>query len=305
MRYAGSASKRSLRLCHAPLIASVSQPKTTSTRRLLAQAASPVMDQRPALTHTPSVGVDEQPRITTGRLRLIMGPMFAGKTTELLRLVAEAEAGSRRVAIINSRKDTRYGENLCASHDGVTRGAHSVDRLWDLLHPLAGRGQSEPSTCPEPELSSSAAAPPAGAAPDGTASSSSEPRASGSQHVGPSPALDLSSIDVVAIDEAQFFPDLRAFVLHLVEVEGKDVIAAGLSGDFRRDTFGDLVSLVPLADDVTLRKARCTYCSCDAAFTLRLSASEEQQLVGGADSYQPVCRSHYVNLSQCRKRLLV
>lgn len=102
--------------------------------------------------------------------------------------------------------------------------------------------------------------------------------------------------DVVAIDEAQFFPDLRPFVLRAVEQDGKAVVVAGLNGDFRRAAFGDVVGLVPLADAVTFLSARCSFCARPAPFTLRVAASESQVLVGGSDAYRPVCRDHYREL---------
>jgi len=99
---------------------------------------------------------------------------------------------------------------------------------------------------------------------------------------------------------AQFFPDLYDFCVRMVEVEGKAVIAAGLHGDFRRSQFGDLVSLVLVADDVQLLTARCAFCASPALFTLRVVANDAQQLVGGANAYSPVCRRHYLELHKCR-----
>ena len=109
---------------------------------------------------------------------------------------------------------------------------------------------------------------------------------------------DLTSVDVIAVDEGQFYSDLTEFCHHAVETLRKTVIVAGLSGDYQRKRFGDLVSLVPLADHVEFLKARCTFCEQPAAFTLRLLANGQQTLVGGEDTYQPVCRQHYENLSK-------
>jgi len=47
--------------------------------------------------------------------------------------VAAAEARNLRVAVVNSAKDTRYGENVCASHDGQRRSAFAAERLLDLV----------------------------------------------------------------------------------------------------------------------------------------------------------------------------
>jgi thymidine kinase len=111
--------------------------------------------------------------------------------------------------------------------------------------------------------------------------------------------IDINSVDAIAIDESQFFPDLKEFCLRAVEDEGKTVFAAGLNGDFKRDLFGDIVKLVPFADSVHFLRARCSFCEQPASFTLRLVANEEQALVGGGDKYQPVCRAHYCDLMKC------
>jgi thymidine kinase len=184
-----------------------------------------------------------------GELHLIMGPMFAGKTTALLQMVSEAEAAKERVTVITNALDTRYGTNQCVTHTGKARDAIAVRHLNHLLHP---------KHCVS--------------------------------------GWNLDSFDVIAIDESQFFPDLKEFCLHAVEEQGKTVIAAGLSGDFQRDIFGDIVNLVPFADSVHFLRARCTFCEEPASFTLRLVASDKQQLVGGKDAYQPVCRHHYRRL---------
>ena len=184
-----------------------------------------------------------------GQLHLIMGPMFAGKTTALLQKVKEAEAVRSRVAIVTNALDTRYGTNVCATHTGVSRPAVAVSLLMTLL----------------------------------------------SKETSP---IDMSCIDAIAIDESQFFPDLKEFCVQAVEEQGKTVFAAGLNGDFKRDFFGDIVNLVPFADSVHFLRARCSFCEHPASFTLRLVSNDSQQLVGGTEAYQPVCRQHYRSLSE-------
>lgn len=76
---------------------------------------------------------------------------------------------------------------------------------------------------------------------------------------------DVSScpmlFQVLAIDEAQFFPDLVEFCRSAVDDEGKHVIVAGLSGDFKRQRFGDLLELMPLADSIKQLKSKCAFCN--------------------------------------------
>ncbi|KAK9809157.1 hypothetical protein WJX72_010378 [[Myrmecia] bisecta] len=109
-----------------------------------------------------------------------------------------------------------------------------------------------------------------------------------------------SDAEVIAIDEAQFFPDLHQFCTDAADRDGKLVILAGLDGDFKRKRFGQVLDLIPVADSVTKLKANCAYCSSRALFSLRIAADDRQEVVGGADKYAPVCRQHYVSLSQLR-----
>ena len=55
--------------------------------------------------------------------------------------------------------------------------------------------------------------------------------------------LDYSSVDVIAIDEAQFFPDLVEFCTEASDHDNKYILVAGLDGDFRRQRFGQVISL--------------------------------------------------------------
>lgn len=102
---------------------------------------------------------------------------------------------------------------------------------------------------------------------------------------------------VVFVDEAQFFPDLKAFALKAVEEDGKWVTICGLDGDFQRNKFGDIIDLIPYADTVYKTTALCLKCKdgTPALFSARLqSLCQDQVLVGEHDVYVPVCRKHYL-----------
>ncbi len=102
--------------------------------------------------------------------------------------------------------------------------------------------------------------------------------------------------DIIMIDEAQFFPDLLEFVIKSVESFHKEVYVAGLDGDYNRNIFGDIVKLIPLADMIIKLKAKCNCngCSNDAIFSKRIVKNDDKILIGGIDSYVPVCRKHYL-----------
>ena len=99
----------------------------------------------------------------------------------------------------------------------------------------------------------------------------------------------------IIIEEAQFFPDLKEFVLSAVELDGKQVICAGLDGDSQRRPFGQILDLIPYCNFVKKLNAKCSRCDSAALFTFRKSASVEQVYVAGADEYEALCRQHYIS----------
>ncbi|MCL7047328.1 hypothetical protein MKW94_004843 [Papaver nudicaule] len=102
-------------------------------------------------------------------------------------------------------------------------------------------------------------------------------------------------MDVIGIDEAQFFDDLYDFCCKAADHDGKTVVVAGLDGDYLRRRFGSVLDIVPLADSVTKLTARCEICGKRAFFTSRKTEDTETELVAGSDVYKPVCRQHYVD----------
>ena len=71
-----------------------------------------------------------------GSLSVICGPMFSGKSRELIRLMHIAEIAGQRTAIFKPRVDTRYSHRDIASHDGIRRDAHCVDTAQEILSHL-------------------------------------------------------------------------------------------------------------------------------------------------------------------------
>jgi len=96
--------------------------------------------------------------------------------------------------------------------------------------------------------------------------------------------------EVVGIDEGQFFDaDIVRVCNHLADL-GKRVIVAGLDMDFRGKAFGPMPELLAVAEDVEKMHAICARCGAAAAYTQRLSPSQEQVVVGEADIYEARCR---------------
>ncbi|KAK1295676.1 Thymidine kinase [Acorus calamus] len=180
-----------------------------------------------------------------GEIHVITGPMFAGKTTALLRRIQAESANGRTVVMIKSEKDTRYGLDSVVTHDGVKMPCWALNELSTFKAKLG------------PEA--------------------------------------YDKINVIGIDEAQFFKDLYDFCCNAADQDGKTVVIAGLDGDYLRRGFGSVLDVIPLADSVTKLTARCELCGKRAFFTLRKTNETNTELIGGADLYMPVCRKHYVN----------
>ena len=100
-----------------------------------------------------------------------------------------------------------------------------------------------------------------------------------------------AGIDVVGIDEAQFFGDEIAEVLEQLTLQGIRVIVAGLDMDYTGKPFGPIPALLARAEYITKLHAICTRCGDIANYSYRLSTSAEQVLLGEKDLYEPRCRN--------------
>lgn len=174
---------------------------------------------------------------------LIIGPMFSGKSTELLRRISRFKAIGKNVLIINHIHDVRT-EKFIQTHDKRTHKAVKSNYLVSLLN-----------------------------------------------------TKELLEADVIAIDEAQFFPDLKNFILE-IENSNKIVYASGLDGDFRRNPIGQILECIPLCDNVT-KLHSFDMISKDGSkgiFSKRLNKENNDTiLIGGQDRYVAVNRKNYLN----------
>src|ERR1700712_507142 len=102
-----------------------------------------------------------------------------------------------------------------------------------------------------------------------------------------------SDVQVVGIDEAQFFDDEFPNVCTLLANRGVRVIVAGLDMDFKGIPFGPMPKLMAIAESVTKVHAVCVKCGNPALYSYRLVPSKEKVLLGEKDSYEPRCRICY------------
>ena len=182
-------------------------------------------------------------------LTIIMGPMFAGKSSAVISRLRRAEVLGWKSFVITSSADTRYSEkSKIMTHDLASMDATGATVLKGL-----------------------------------------EQRA------------EYAQARLIVIEEGQFFADLYDFVARAVEEDGKDVVVVGLDGDSDRKPFGDILRLVPLADEVQRLTSLCKRCGDGTAglfsALVRGSKGGEQIFVGGSDSYEAMCRKHYMENS--------
>jgi thymidine kinase len=106
--------------------------------------------------------------------------------------------------------------------------------------------------------------------------------------------LLASGVEVVGIDEAQFFDDGLIDVCNQLANSGTRVIVAGLDMDFRGVPFGPMPKLLSIAEYVTKVHAICVKCGSLAQFTHRISDEEKLILLGETDLYEPLCRGCFI-----------
>jgi thymidine kinase len=198
-----------------------------------------------------------------GHVEVVVGPMFSGKSEELIRRVTRALIARQRVDVFKPALDDRYHVTHVASHAGRTAEARAVAGTAEVRARLGLE--------PQPALFG-LEAPPA-----------ERPRLP----------------DVVAFDEAQFFDaGLVELALELAGA-GVRVIAAGLDLDFRGEPFGAVPELLARAEHVEKLTAVCVACGAPATRTQRLvngvpaRFNDPVIMVGAAESYEPRCRAHH------------
>jgi thymidine kinase len=103
--------------------------------------------------------------------------------------------------------------------------------------------------------------------------------------------LLADGVQVVGIDEAQFFDDGLPLVCGQLADAGVRVIVAGLDMDFQGRPFGPIPQLLAMAEYVTKVHAICMHCGSLASFSHRKTAVKDLIMLGETESYEPLCRA--------------
>ena len=173
-----------------------------------------------------------------GRIEVVCGSMFSGKTEELIRRMKRAEFARQKVEIFKPALDTRYSEEEVVSHDSNHILSTPIESSASIL-------------------------------------------------------LLATDVDVVGIDEAQFFDDELVTVCNELAKRGTRVIVAGLDMDYMGKPFGPMPALMAIADEVTKVHAICVRCGSLAYVSHRTVESDKLVLLGEKAEYEPLCRECY------------
>ena len=110
------------------------------------------------------------------------------------------------------------------------------------------------------------------------------------------------NVDVVGIDEAQFFDKGLSRVCTTLASQGIRVIVAGLDMDFKGEPFGPIPELLAVAEYVTKVHAICMKCGDLAQFSHRLTKEEQTIMLGEKEEYEPLCRACFTEAIKNEKQ---
>ena len=174
-----------------------------------------------------------------GRLEVITGGMFSGKSEELVRRLRRALIARQKIQVFKPLLDSRHEPEVLVTRDNRRVDARTVADSAELM------------SCIE------------------------------------------SEVEVVGIDEAQFFDAGLVGVVSQLADRGVRVIVAGLDQDYQRQPFGPMPEILALAEFVDKMHAVCVRCGGAAHYSQRIAGGREQIQVGDTDLYEARCRACY------------
>ena len=185
----------------------------------------------------------------------IIGPMFSGKTSELIRLIDRKRIAGKKCLIIKHTQDTRFDNDitdqccrdnsLCSKHvttySEIKYHKCDIDYLSEVNNHRA--------------------------------------------------AIYIKyGYQVIGIEEGFFFSGITEFCNELAN-NGIEIIVATLESSYKQELFPEIGSLIANSEYVIKLTAICIRCKDrEASFNIRIVDSDKEILVGGMDMYQCVCR---------------
>lgn len=170
-----------------------------------------------------------------GKIEVITGCMFSGKSTELLNRLKTC---SEKYILVKPKIDTRYSLTNVATHSGEKEFAIVVNSLSEIFQ-------------------------------------------------------NLNGVNVLGIDEAQFFSISIIQDCEKLKKLGIRIIVAGLNKDYLNKEFKSVTGLIKIADSTTKLYAICNICAAPATNSYRISKEKTTILLGHKNCYEPLCKKCY------------
>lgn len=183
-------------------------------------------------------------------LEVITGPMFSGKSTELIRAVKREGYAKKKIGVFKPSIDSRYSEDNVVTHDGLKYPTFVIPTTDDGVNQIYDIVKRE-------------------------------------------------NLDVIGIDEIQFFPTSIINVIEKLADEKIQVIVTGLNLNFRGEPFEVMSTILPRADNIIHLSAVCATCGGKGTRTQRIIDGKPARydtpiiVVGGQEMYEARCREHH------------
>jgi thymidine kinase len=182
-----------------------------------------------------------------GRLEVICGSMFSGKTEELIKRVKKVELAGKKYKIFRPKIDSRNPDDKIISHAKNEIYATIISSPEEILENCEG-------------------------------------------------------LDVVGIDEAQFFEQSIVKICNTLANDGYRVIVAGLDMDYKGNPFGPMPNLMACAEEVKKVHAICVETGNSAGYSFRKEDNKDLVLIGEKKEYEPLSREVFIKKMNKRER---
>ena len=173
-----------------------------------------------------------------GRLEVVCGSMFSGKTEELIRRIKKVELAGKKYKVFRPKVDSRNPDDKIISHAKNEISATIISNAEEILENCEG-------------------------------------------------------LDVVGIDEAQFFKQSLVRICNTLANDGYRVIVAGLDMDYKGNPFGPMPNLMATAEYVTKVHAICTRTGQLAHHSFRKGENDSLVMLGETEEYEPLSRAAF------------
>ena len=181
-----------------------------------------------------------------GRIEVICGSMFSGKTEELIKRIKKVEFSKQKFIVFKPKIDSRNPKEKIISHAKNEILATIISSPKEILDNCKG-------------------------------------------------------VDVVGIDEAQFFDQSLVKVCNTLANNGQRIIVAGLDMDYEGNPFGPIPNLMACAEEVKKVYAVCVETGNPAGYSYRKEEMKELVLIGEKKEYEPLSREVFIKRMNKRK----